>query len=266
MRVAVVGLGLIGGSMALALQGTHEVRGHDRDERTCQAARARGLRVADRVDDLLPADVLIVATPLAAVVPTLAALVPRADGAVVMEVGSVKSAVAAFADRAPASARIVGLHPMAGSTASGFASADPSIFRGRPFLVVPTARSDDRAMAVAGDIARELGGNVTVCSAEVHDRAVAAVSALPLATAVALARVVAEALPMPVEMVAGPGLRDATRLASTALELALPLLAAPGLAEHLASLRAALLDVESALGDDAALRALLESSRPARAG
>lgn len=266
MRVAVVGLGLIGGSIALGLQGRHDVRGHDRDEPTREAARARGLAVAERIEDVFPADAVVVATPLAAVVPTLGALVPRADGAVLIEVGSLKAAVAAFAERAPAGARVVGLHPMAGSTASGIRSADPEIFRGRPFLVVTTARSDERAMAVAGDIARDLGGTVTVCSPAVHDRAVAAVSALPLATAIALARVAAAAVPMPLDAVAGPGLRDATRLASTPLDLALPLLAAPGLAEHLASLRSALADIEGALGDEQALRALLEGARPADAG
>lgn len=265
MRVAVVGLGLIGGSIALGLGGRHDVRGHDSDVRTREAARARGLAVADRLEDALPADAVVVATPLAAIVPALEAIVPRADGAVVMEVGSLKAAVAAFAEGAPAGARVVGLHPMAGSTASGFAAADPAMFQGRPFLIVPTARSDDRAMTVAGDIARELGGTVTVCSAAVHDRAVAAVSALPLATAIALARVAASATPIPLDAVAGPGLRDATRLATTPLELALALLGAPGLAQHIASLRSSLAEIERALGDEAAVRALLEGAQLPRA-
>lgn len=260
-RTAVVGLGLIGGSVALALQGKHEVRGYDSSASARDAARGRGLDVVDRLEDVLPADAVIVATPLAAIVPTLASLLPRAGRAILMEVGSLKASVAAFAERAPADARVVGLHPMAGSTASGFASADPAMFRGRPFLVVPTARSDARTMAAAGDLARELGGTVTVCSAAVHDRAIAAVSALPLATALALARVARDAVPMPLDDVAGPGLRDATRLASTPLELALPLLAAPGIAEHIASLRVALGEIERAIGDDSALRALLDRAR-----
>lgn len=219
MRLAVIGLGLIGGSIALGLHGRHQVRGHDRDAMTRDAARARGLEVADRLEDVLPADVVVVATPLAAVVETLGAVVPRADGAVVAEVGSLKRAVAAFAEDAPAGSRIVGLHPMAGSTASGFASADPAIFRGRPFLVVPTARSDERAMAVAGDLARDLGGTPTVCSAEFHDRAVAMLSGAPLAIAIALARAGAD-----VAHLAGPGFEGATRLAATPPELGRALL------------------------------------------
>jgi len=98
----------------------------------------------------------------------------------------------------------------------------------------------------------------------VHDRAIAAVSALPLAAAVALERVARGASPIPFEAVAGTGIRDATRLASTPVDLALPLLSAPGLAEHIASLRQALGDIERALGDEHALRGLLDGARPER--
>ena len=265
MRIGVVGLGLIGGSIALGLRENHAVRGYDQDAGTRAAARERGLEVWDEPAGVLPADAVIVATPLAAIVPTLSALLGRAAGAVLCEVGSLKREVAAFAETSPADARIVGLHPMAGSTAAGLAAADPAMFRGRPFLVVPTSRSDDGAMEIAGRVARDLGGTVTVCSADVHDRAVAAVSALPLATALALARVARAASPIPLDAVAGTGLRDATRLASTPIGLALPLLGAPGLAEHIASLRDALGEIESALGDERALRDLLDdlaSERP----
>lgn len=262
MRVGVAGLGLIGGSIALGLGERHEVVGYDTAAPAREAAARRGLRTVEALAELLPADAVVVATPLASIVPTLAALAPRAGQAVLVEVGSLKSAAAAFAERS--SARIVGLHPMAGSTATGLAAADAAMFRGRPFLVVPMAHTDAEAARVAGDIARGLGGTVTVCSVAVHDSTVAAVSALPLATAVALARVARDAVPMPLEAVAGTGMRDATRLAATPLELALQLLRAPGLAEHIASLRAALADLERALGDEAALRALLEDAQQDR--
>src|SRR5262249_36757435 len=157
---------------------THTVRGYDRDASARDTARVRGIEVGNDMPDVLPADAVIVATPLAAIVPTLRSLIPSAGDAVLLEVGSLKRDVAALAQEAPPDVHIVGLHPMAGSTAKGIASADPSMFRGRPFLVVATARSDDRSMQVAGDLARDLGGSVTVCSPEVHDRAVAAVSAL----------------------------------------------------------------------------------------
>ncbi len=258
MKLGVAGLGLIGGSIALGLRSGHTVQGYDRSTEARQAAEARGIAVVERLQDLLPADAVILATPIDQIVPTLEELVPHAGSATLIEVGSLKSAVAAFADRAPADSRIVGLHPMAGGTATGIAAADPVMFRGRPFLVVPTARTDSHAKALATRIAQALGGNVTEVSVEAHDRAVSAVSALPLAVAVALARVAREASPVDLELVAGPGLRDATRLAATSPDLALALLAAPGLREHLASLRGAIEEVERALGDEQALRTLLE--------
>ncbi len=257
MHIRVVGLGLIGGSIALGLRERHDVAGYDRDPAARAAARGRGIRVVEDLDEVLPADAVVVATPLGAIVATLRALVPRAGDAVLIEVGSLKSEVAAFAEATPDGARIVGLHPMAGSTATGMAAADPGMFRGRPFLAVVTARSDERAMAVAGDLARDLGGAVTVCTPSVHDRAIAAVSALPLASAVALDAVARAALPMPFDAVAGTGIRDATRLARTPAELALPLLSAPGLREQIASLRERLAEIERAIGDEDALRAIL---------
>lgn len=261
MRVRVVGLGLIGGSIALGLRERHDVAGYDRDPATRTAARARGVRVVESLEDVLPADAVVVATPLGAIVPTLRALVPRAGGAVLVEVGSLKADVAAFAESAPEGARIVGLHPMAGSTATGVAAADAALFRGRPFLAVVTARSDERAMELVGGLARDLGGSATVCSPSIHDRAIAAVSALPLVSALALDAVARAALPMPFDAVAGTGIRDATRLAGTPPELALPLLSAPGLRDHIASLRERLGEIERALGDDDALRAILAARR-----
>lgn len=260
MRIGVAGLGLIGGSIALGLRNAHTVQGYDKSSEARAAATARGINVVERLEDLLPADAVIVATPIDQIVPTLEALAPRAGGAVLGEVGSLKTEVAAYAERAPDGARIVGLHPMAGGTATGIAAADGGMFQGRPFLVVPTARTDSRAKALATEIARALGGEVTEVSVEMHDDAVSAVSALPLAVAVALARVAREASPLDLELVAGPGLRDATRLAATAPDLALALLAAPGLQEHLVSLRAALERIERALGDERMLRALLDQA------
>jgi prephenate dehydrogenase len=243
-RTGVIGLGLIGGSIALALRGKHEVIGSDADPRAREAARSRGLRVVDSVEDLLRErpHVLVVATPLAAVVPTLERVVPGAGQAIVVEVGSLGVRDDVGLERAPREARIVGLHPMAGSTASGAAAADPSLFSGRPFLVVPTARSDEQVMAFAGDLARDLGGVPTVCSAEWHDRAVAMLSAVPLAVAIALARAGTD-----VAHLAGPGFEGATRLAATSPELARALLGGSHVKDALARFRAALDEVERGL-------------------
>jgi prephenate dehydrogenase len=157
---------------------------------------------------------------------------------------------------------------MAGRSARGFASADPAIFSGRPFLVVPTARSDARAMAIAGDISRDAGGVVTVCSSAEHDRIVAVVSALPLAVAAAVSLVAREGA-VALENVAGPGYRDATRLALTPPDLgeALLTLNASNVSAAIARLRAVLEELERAVAerDSAAVRALLERAASGRA-
>lgn len=238
MRIAIVGLGLIGGSLALALRDRHEIV-------ACDPAGTGGFASAATPRDLLPADVVIVATPPAAVVPTLAALAPLAGAALLLDVGSLKREVARYAESAPAGARIVGGHPMAGSTGSGLAAARADLFRDRPFLLVPTARSDDAAMAQAGEIAREVGAIPTVVSAEVHDRAVAMLSGVPLLISQALAAAGAE-----VADLAGPGYRDMTRLAATPAPLADALLAgnADEIRAALAAFRAALDAAERGIG------------------
>jgi prephenate dehydrogenase len=267
LNIAIAGLGLIGGSLALALRSRHRVRAFDTDVATRNAARAVGLDTVDRLEDLLPADVAIVATPLESVVTTLSALAERAGPAVLLEVGSLKAAVAAFAETAPDASRIVAMHPMAGATSSGFAAARADLFQDRPFLIVPTARSDADAMSVAGTVARDAGGIATVCSAQVHDRAMAFLLSAPLAVASALSITGAQVGPM--LSLAGPGFRDTTRLAGTPLDLAEQLLAAN--AGHvvgvLAALRAALEEIEGAVAerDRDALRRLLARAAEVRA-
>lgn len=237
MRVGIAGCGLIGGSLALALRGTHDVRAYD-------PAGTGAIPSVTRLEDLLPADVVIVATPLSRVVPTLSALVQNSDRAVLLDVGSLKRDVVAFAETAPSTSRIVGGHPMAGTTDRGYAAARADLFRDRPFFLVPTMRSDERSMAAAGDVARAVGAVPTVVSAAEHDRIVATLSGLPLAIALALARTGAD-----VSDLAGPGFRDATRLAGTPSELAAALLRgnAAEVRAALARFRAALDDVERQL-------------------
>ena len=237
MRVGIAGCGLIGGSLALALRAAHDVRAYD-------PAGTGEIPSVGRVEDLLQSDVVVVATPLSQVVPTLRALASQSDGAVLMDVGSLKRDVAAFAATAPATARIVGGHPMAGTTEQGYAAARADLFAGRPFFLVPTARSDERSLQVAGDLARAAGAVPTVVSAAEHDRIAAVLSGLPLLVARALARVGAD-----VADLAGPGFRDATRLAKTPPELADALLKgnASEVRAALAKLRTALDEAERAL-------------------
>jgi prephenate dehydrogenase len=266
VKIGVAGLGLIGGSLALALGGRHDVTGYDTDERARAAAKADGIHIVTRLDELLPADAVVIATPLPAIVPALEQLAPRSNGAVLLDTGSLKRAVADYAVRAPGGTRIVGGHPMAGTTSAGFSAADPELFRGRAFLLVPTARSDDTAMAVAGTIARDVGAVVTVCSADVHDRAMARLVAGPLAAAAALA--VAGAQAEPLLGAAGPGFRDSTRLADTPADLATELLFGSGAdaAAAIGSIVEGLTQLRDAVerGDRDYARSFLQAARSVR--
>ena len=267
MRVGIAGLGLIGGSLALALRERHQVRAYDIDAATRTDAARAGLAMVERLEELLPAEVVIVATPLAAVLPTLAALTPVAGTAVLADTASVRGPVDAFVRERGGGAPVVGMHPMAGKSARGFAAADAALLRGRPFLVVPTASADARAMALVVELARDAGGVVTVCSALEHDRVVAVTSALPLALAVALAVTVGDAATDPLPF-AGPGLRDTTRLAETGPELAEALLLAnsANVIVGIARLRTTLDELERAVADrdTAALREILTRARSMR--
>jgi prephenate dehydrogenase len=266
VKIGIAGLGLIGGSLALALRSKHEVIGFDVARDTREAARSAGLAVSETLEGLLPADVVIVATPLDAVLPTIVALETAAKDAVLLDVGSVRARVDAHAAARSSGPRIVGMHPMAGRSSHGFAAADPAILAGRPFLIVPTQRSDTRAMTIAGDIARDAGGVVTVCSAAEHDRRVAVLSALPLAIAAALSIGAEDA--GQVAGVAGPGYRDTTRLALTSVDLGTAILAAnsANVLQALSRFGEILDEIERAVasGDDRALSALLERARSAR--
>jgi prephenate dehydrogenase len=270
LNVGIAGLGLIGGSLALALKTRHRVTGFDTDAKTRDAARAAGIDVVGALAALLPADAVIVATPMEAVVPTLEALAPSAGTAVLLDVASVRAPVEAFAASAPAGCRIVGLHPMAGRSGSGFAAASAELLAHRPFLVVPTLRSDAAAMALAGTLARDAGGEVTVCSAAQHDRIVAVLSGLPLAFASALALTGADTVDGNLAAFSGPGFADSTRLALTSPDLgsAMLLANAHNVRAALERARAILGEVDRTLaeGDVAALNAILERAAQARRG
>ena len=266
MKIGVAGLGLIGGSLALALRSKHDVIGFDVARDTRAAARAAGIAVSENLEGLLPADAVIVATPFDAVLPTIVTLESRAEDAVLIDVGSVRARVDAHVAAGSSGPPIVGMHPMAGRSTHGFAAADPAILAGRPFLVVPTQRSDARAMSIAGAIARDAGGVVTVCSAAEHDRRVAVLSALPLVIAAALSLGAESAGDL--AGIAGPGYRDTTRLALTSVDLGRAMLTAngPNVLQALSRFREVLAEIEAAIasGDDRAVTALLARARTVR--
>jgi prephenate dehydrogenase len=209
-RANVVGLGLIGGSVAAALgeRGWH-VSGTDDDPERCSIARERGLIKSVGVD--AGADVSVVATPVSSIVGWVNELLATTRG-VVTDVGSVKAPIA----RAVTDARFIAGHPMAGSELQGVDGADPNLFRGAVWVLTPTQTTSDDTFATVAQMVRSIDADVLVLRPEEHDRLVAVTSHLPHLTAATLMSIANDRADdhAAVMRLAAGGFRDMTRVAS----------------------------------------------------
>jgi prephenate dehydrogenase len=212
-RAAIIGLGLIGSSVGMALRrnGWH-VSGVDLDER--RARRAAELGAIDEVGDDRDANVVIIATPVRTIAPLaqerLRGTAP--PDLVVTDVGSVKAIVA----RAVDSPRFVGGHPMAGSEQEGPDGADPDLFVGATWVLTPTEATDPEAFSRVRALVASFGADALALPPERHDALVALVSHVPHLTAanlMALAADTAEEHSALLRLAAG-GFRDMTRIAA----------------------------------------------------
>jgi prephenate dehydrogenase len=210
VRVAVLGLGLIGGSVARRLAPEHDVTGWDADPATRQAAERAGLRVTA---DLAGVDVVIVATPLGAIPEVLSGL-STGDAPLVTDVGSVKVPVLAAARAAGLAGRYVGGHPMAGVERSGFAAADPELLAGAAWVLTLEDDTDLDAWLTVAGLVTGAGGRVLPTTAAAHDEAQARISGLPHLLASALAVAGGAGGPLARALAAG-SFRDGTRVAGS---------------------------------------------------
>src|SRR5437588_8920263 len=208
-RAVVVGTGLIGGSIGLALkaQGWH-VTGRDVDE--ARAARAVELGALDDVGDDPDAEITFVATPVGSI--AAEARSALRGGGVVTDVGGVKGPVVAEV----ADARFVGGHPMAGSEQEGVDGADAALFEGATWVLTPTDDTDADAYAQVRAIVSSLGAEVVALRPEDHDELVALVSHVPHLTAAALMELAASGAEEHTALLrlAAGGFRDMTRVAA----------------------------------------------------
>lgn len=273
-RAAIVGVGLIGGSLALAARAAGligEVFGLGRSAANLDVARQRGI-IDHAVQDpaaIGPVDLVVLAVPVRSTARMAAALLPHLrPGTVVTDVGSVKGEVVAQCEAAlPADRPFVGGHPIAGSERAGAAAADAGLFRGAPCVLTPTARTDATALAAVRALWEGVGARVSEMTPAAHDRALAWVSHLPHVVAYALVGALAGADGQ-LAALAGGSWRDATRVAASPAELwrdiflanrEAVLAATDAFGAEVARLRAAL-----AAGDEPALLALLERAVAAR--
>ncbi|MDE3134556.1 MAG: prephenate dehydrogenase/arogenate dehydrogenase family protein [Acidobacteriota bacterium] len=214
MRVAVVGLGLIGGSIALAARERlgAEVSGWDADPAALDAAAARGAissGAGSLASAVAAADLVFTAAPVDVLPDLLDEVLAHAPaGAVVSDVGSTKRTIV----EAVADPRFVGGHPLAGAETSGVEHADAALFEGSTWYLTPSAATSTDAIVRVESLVAEFGATVTHIDAAQHDSLMAAVSHLPHVFAnVLLSHLLATSGPSAI----GPSFRDATRVAGS---------------------------------------------------
>lgn len=224
-RVAIIGLGLMGGSLALALR-RHcaALYGLDTDPATLTLAQNWGLAdaLSDQPADLLPqADLIILATPIRTILHLLAELPQWHPGtAVVMDIGSTKSTILNAMAQLPDRFHPIGAHPMCGKEHGTLIHAYADMYQQAPFALTPLPRTTPRARHLAVQIAHTLGARPFWLDAATHDRWVAATSHLPYLIANTLASVT----PREVHPLVGPGFLSTSRLAVTPVPMMLDIL------------------------------------------
>jgi prephenate dehydrogenase len=266
-RVAVLGLGLIGGSLLRRL-GERGI-GYDRTPATRTAAARDGYAVAHTVVDALrEADTVVLAVPLPALPGLLDQIARHADaGTLLTDVTSVKSPVLALVrERAPALA-YVGGHPMAGTEASGWDAGNADLFAGAAWVACLEPDTDLAAWVRLARGVTGWGCRVVPCAAAAHDQAVARISHLPhlLAAALAAGAVDGPGGQLALALAAG-SFRDGTRVAATRPELTAAMCAgnAAALGAELDALVAALAEVRPLLADPDKLAGWLAPGHDAR--
>jgi prephenate dehydrogenase len=208
-RAAIIGTGLIGGSIGLALRarGWH-VTG--RDVEPGRAEQAFALGALDEIGDDPGAGLTFVATPVGSV--AAEARRALAGGGIVTDVGGVKGPIVA----AVSDPRFVGGHPMAGSEQEGVEGADASLFEGATWVLTPTVDTEPDAYTLVRGVVSSLGADVVAVPPDRHDALVAVVSHVPHLTAAALMRLAAEGAEEHAALLrlAAGGFRDMTRVAA----------------------------------------------------
>jgi prephenate dehydrogenase len=216
--VAIVGLGLIGGSLLRRLGPQFDVRGYDVDPVTRAAAADAGFHVAGALEEVVAgADLVLLATPLPAfgqVIPEVAKI--AGPGTLLSDVASVKVTPRELVRSHAAGLRYVGGHPMAGTERSGFEAGDAHLFDGAPWVLCLDPDTDLADWLEVARLIARLGCRVVPSTAEEHDLAVAEISHLPHVLAAALAGSGSGDL---AHKLAAGSFRDGTRVAGTRPEL-----------------------------------------------
>ncbi len=276
-NIAIVGLGLMGGSLAGALRTRglcREVIGVARRRESIDQAQRRGFidwgttEIAEGVRD---AQVVILATPVRHILNTIshiAALLP--PNCILMDIGSTKSAIMAEMARLPEHIQPLGTHPMCGKEVAGLDAAEPTLYKDAPFVLTPLPRTSSETVAFGEGLACAIGARPMILDAQKHDRLVATVSHLPYLLAMTLVNT-AESVSTEdarVWNLAAGGFRDTSRVAASEVTMMLDILLT-NRAEVLGVLDntiAQLIDVRERIerGDEEGLRAIMTNAQKRR--
>jgi prephenate dehydrogenase len=221
-QVTFVGLGLMGGSLALALRPFVErLTAVDSNPATVAAAVAQGV-VDSAGDDLAAAvreaDLLILATPVRTIIHLLGELPRlRPEGCLLLDLGSSKEAIVQAMDRLPRGFQAIGGHPMCGRASGGLAEATAALYRGQTFALCRSRRTTPLVEQVALQIVHHIGAHPLITSAERHDRLVALSSHLPYLLAALLTQQAAATAAVDEQLwpLTASGFQDTSRLAAS---------------------------------------------------
>ena len=226
-KVAVVGLGLIGGSLAAALRESGEVGevfGVERDAESLRFAVENGIAdtgASEIGPGMSGSEIVVIATyvnTIAQVAREVSGFV--SPGTVVCDVGSVKASIVREMEGAPRNIRFVGAHPIAGKETSGVAESDPGLFSGKRCVVTPTENTDPEALSMVKTLFSLVGSEVIEVDPESHDEIFSLVSHLPHAVAYSLVGAVASGGgDRNLFDFSGGGLADFTRIAGSSPEM-----------------------------------------------
>ncbi len=252
-KIAIIGLGLMGGSLALALKGKcAALFGIDSHPATLQVALDK--KIVDSADSapakILPqADLVILATPVPVIIEFIQQLpLLVRNSCIVLDLGSTKKDILDAMSTLPERFDPIGGHPICGKEKLGLENADGGLFQSAPFVVTPLARTSQRAKSAIETIVSTIGARLIEMAAEDHDRILASTSHLPFLLAAALAH----ATPQEFVPFVGTGFRSTSRLAGTPSNMMLGVLKSnrENVLNSVKSFRDSLSQIESALQNE----------------
>lgn len=268
--IAILGLGLMGGSIAMGLRGhVRSILGVDNDPLACQIAATKGIvdSASEDLRQILPqADILLVATPVSTAIELITALPSFHNGnkLMVMDVTSTKVQIMQAMESLPSNFDIIGGHPLCGKEKLGICNAEKEMLYGATFTLTLSERTTERTKSLALELVKAVGCKPYWIDAQTHDRTLAATSHAPHLLAVALTH----ATEKEYARLSGGGLSSATRLASTPTSMMLSMVMT-NTGNTITKLRETQAEIEKIIalmeaGDEERFEAHLDASRAKR--